>query len=129
VILRTDVNKIKKVVLWDPTAGLSPERKKELRYSEELKKYIKGGRTEVLLSEEMVREWEEITDLTKEVKRITIPTKFIFAGMHYSAPLWMEVLKNSTYAETVTITNATHTFMEEGVEEELFAETLDFFRG
>lgn len=129
VILRADVAPISKIVLWDPTKSLTPSRREALRYCKELGKYIKPGKMEILLSEEMIKEWTEASNLAQELKKITKPIKFIFAEKHDNYQAWLPFIEQDGRDFEVTVVEgATHSFDSIETERELFEETLSFIK-
>lgn len=129
VILGTEHSCVDRVVLWDPTSGLSQERKSEFRYLKELDAYLNRGRLDILMGKQMIEEWEQCSDLEAELQKIQKPTHFIFAGKHHNAEKWIPVMeKNPGSYSYETIVGATHGFAEEGLEEDLFTKTLNFIK-
>lgn len=129
VITRTNLEFIRRIILWDPTKSLTPSKQQQLRFSKELDMYIKPGKMETLLNKVMVDEWVAASDLGLEIQKLIKPTKFIFAGRHNNQEAWVPVIPtNAVQFEVVTIEYASHSFDEEGAELQLFEETLKFIK-
>jgi len=136
VILHTDVNAVKKVILWDPTKGMASLKQKYCEYNKELGKYIINWRMSIVVSPEMVDDWMKATDIGSEITRITKPCKFIFAGDNDIYEAWKPfvdaVIAKQTPElpiESVVIPGASHMFIEEGVARKVYEETLKWVEG
>jgi pimeloyl-ACP methyl ester carboxylesterase len=125
VILRANLKEISKIVLWDPTKGIKKIEDKNCAFIPSLDKYLLNWGKEMLVSQKMIDEWKESSNLESEIKKITVPCKFIFAGRHDILPAWLPIVKKSGLPYTV-IENATHVFVEEGAEKKLFELTKEF---
>ncbi len=126
VILNTDLSYISKIVLWDPTTGFNDIKGKKGVYNVELDKYILNWDMDIILGKRMVEEWKSL-DVSQLIEKIIVPCKFIFAGNYNKYELWQPFLnKIKVENKFVIIKGATHRFIEEGVEQKLFDETLSW---
>ena len=128
VILSSDLSKVAKLVLWDPTSGFDKIEDKNGYYDSNLKKYVLRRGMEVILGEQMIEEWKKLNpkDL---VGKITVPCKFIFSENCDKHEIWQPFLDQvKVEKDVVIIKNATHGFIEEGTELELFKETLKWLK-
>lgn len=125
-ILLSDLEKIKSVVLWDPSMKLMGLEDK-LSYNKELDLYVLHWGTEYLISKQMFEERKN-QDL-RLVEKITRPTKIICAGDGVLKDDWGKVVdKIQVPYEFMVLKGAGHCFNEEGIEEVLFDETLKWFQ-
>jgi len=127
-ILNTDLSNILKIVLWDPTTNLENIKEKNGSLNTALGQYIFHWGMDILISKEMVEEWGK-SNLNELVDKLTIPCKFIFAGDRRKYDLWKPFLKKiKVKNEIAIIQRATHCFYEEGTEQKLFEETLNWLK-
>ncbi len=90
---------------------------------EKRKKWAEG-----YFDKELVNEWKTI-DIGKLAEKINVPCKFIFAGNYNKFETWKPFLGKIKVAnEFAIVEGASHVFIEEGVEEKLFEETLNYIR-
>ena len=83
---------------------------------------------EVIVGKQMVEEWKAV-NLNELAGKIKIPCKFIFAEKAGKYEIWKPFLNQIKVKNEVTIVkNATHCFVEEGTEQELFNETLKWVK-
>ncbi|MCK5084954.1 MAG: hypothetical protein KAQ64_04845, partial [Candidatus Pacebacteria bacterium] len=81
-----------------------------------------------LVSKTMVDEWM-FADLNYLVEKLSIPCKIIFAGNSDKHELWKPYLKSiEVESDYIIIDGASHGFIEEGVEQKLFEETLKWIK-
>lgn len=115
------------VILWDPSDG-SSKWVKSLKYSDELKGYIMGWSYLFVIGKKMYDEWVKF-DLKKMYEDVNVPLKLIVAGagiLKESSKRVMDYI--SAEKKLAVIPGATHTFREEGCEEKLFQETLEWLK-
>ena len=115
-------------VLWDPSHNFSPLFAKK-KYILSLKGYVDlEGSFGILVGKRMVEEEKEFP-WKEKIQTIGTPVKIICAG---KGILVRGCKAYYTYASQpkalVTISKATHCFDEEGTEEKLFGETVNWFR-
>lgn len=131
-ILKSATSKVDVIVLWDPSYlkhGSSDAPKKVKVNGKEL--CLEEWGTEYLLNLAMYKEWNEFNG-TKElplVSKLGKPLKIIAAGkgiLVEGSKKYIEVAKKPK--DLTIIKNASHTFDEEGVEEKLLKETLDWVK-
>ncbi len=124
VILKTNLSSILKIVLWDPTTGFKDIKDQEGEYCPILDKYILHWGIDIIVGKQMVEEWRSL-DINNLIEKLSIPCKFIFAGNYNNNEIWQPFLNNiKVINESIIIDGASHCFIEEGVEEKLFEETL-----
>lgn len=126
VILLSDLSAVTRIVLWDPTTGFKDIKEKNGYYSKELNAYILNWGKAIIVSKEMIDEWKNLQ--TKDlVKKIMVPCKFIFAGKEDKYKSWKPFLEKIKVSnDYAIIKEASHVFIEEGVEQKLFSETLSW---
>jgi hypothetical protein len=118
-ILLSTLSGVKGVVLWDPSLGRTGLWGK---YVKAIDKYVLDWNVSYLMSMKMYDEWGSLPDQVKIVNDLSIPVRIIFAEKGELRKRWKKV------KDCVIIKNATHTFDEEGAEEELFTHTLSFVK-
>ncbi len=125
-ILGSNLNKIKSIVLWDPSSTLKLE--KELTFVEKIGNYILRWGVEYLISKKMVQEWKNLRTQVL-IKKIIKPTKIICAKNGILYKDWKKYIKDiKVKYEFIILSGAGHCFDEEGIENKLFLETLKWFR-
>ncbi len=128
IIINTDLSDISKIVLWDPTGELNKIKEKNASFNSDLNKYILHWGMDILINKELADDWQSV-DLSKSMKNLKTPCKFIFAGNSSKHKAWEPFLKKiKVKNESVIINGATHGFIEEGVEQKLFEETFDWVK-
>ncbi|MFA4975164.1 MAG: hypothetical protein WC839_01195 [Candidatus Paceibacterota bacterium] len=116
------------IVLWDPADKMKDLKEKNAEYNADLDKYIFNSRLNIIVSKELVDEWQTI-DVGKLAEEIDIPCKFIFAGNYNKLEVWKPFLNRIKVAnEFAIVEGASHVFIEEGVEQKLFEETLNYIK-
>lgn len=115
------------VILWDPSYGV-PKSFQNATYIKEVDMYQCRWNFDVLISKRMYEEGQTLK--TKEeaaIRKLAAPVKIISAGNGFlieGGKRYYE-LANKPKAYVI-IEGAGHTFDEEGVEEKVFQETLDW---
>ncbi|MCR4280225.1 MAG: alpha/beta hydrolase [Candidatus Komeilibacteria bacterium] len=128
VILRADLSAVAKIVFWDPTTGFDNISDKKAEFNPNLDRYILHWGKDILVGKQLIEEWKSI-DLNLMVKNVTVPCKFIFAGVYNKHLLWKPYLKKiKVEFASVIIEGASHGFVEVGTEKKLFEETLDWIK-
>ncbi|MFA5937222.1 MAG: alpha/beta fold hydrolase [Candidatus Paceibacterota bacterium] len=128
VILNTDLSDISKIVLWDPSSKLKDLKAKNFDYNSSLDKYIYNSRLSVIVSKELINEWQTV-DIGELAEKINVPCKFVFAGNCNKLEIWKPFLSRIKVAnEYAIVEGASHVFIEEGVEQKLFEETLNYIK-
>jgi len=124
-ILWSSQNGVRSIVLWDPSYKLAEGFLSSVVLNKELNLYVTDFGADYLLSVEMVEDIKRLDErLLREFKK---PTKIICAGDGILYKDWEKDLdKIDVEHEMVTIGGAGHCFDEEGVENELFKETLEW---
>lgn len=124
-ILYTDLSFISKIVLWDPTKGMESLEEKWCFYEEWIGKYILRRWIEVLIWQEMINDWKDVSNLDLMVEKITKPCKFIFAWNSEIIDAWQPYFQRIKVPfSSINIKWASHCFVEEWTERKLFKETL-----
>lgn len=126
VVLNTDISIVKKTVFWDPTAGMKSLEDHGCEYNQVLKKYILNWARTILINSKMVHDWKDASDISKQILKMTKPTKFIFAQNSGLYEEWKPFLDKTNY-EVFLINNATHMFVEEGAIQVLYTQTINWF--
>ncbi len=128
VILSTDLSNITKIILWDPTTPFKNIEDKKATYNSNLNTYIFHWGMDFLVSKTMVDEWMSV-DLNYLVEKLSVSCKIIFARNSDKHKLWKPYLnKIKAQNNSVIINGATHGFIEEGIEQKLFEETLKWIK-
>ena len=128
IILLSQMPGVSKIILWDPTSGFKNIQEKDAYFNQKLDKYIFNWGKAIIVGKSLVDEWQKL-DIGTLVKNINVPCKFIFAEKAYKYKSWKPFLKKiKTPYDSVVIKKASHTFVEEGVEEKLFSETLKWIQ-
>ncbi|MEA3513985.1 MAG: alpha/beta hydrolase [Nanoarchaeota archaeon] len=126
VILLSDLEKVKSVVLWEPSIQLRKVKDK-LTYNKELDVYVLSWSIEYLISKQMFEEWKYLD--SRLVEKITRPTKIICADQGRLKDNWKKIVdKIQVPYEFMILKGAGHCFDEEGAEEALFDETLKWIQ-
>jgi esterase/lipase len=125
-VINSNQKNIEKIVLWD--GALFPknpnnEYNKKFTWIESLNKYLISGSIQYLVSKELVNERsKQNEDIIANIKK---PIKLIMAEKFHQKDRWKQYLSLIKVPyEFIIIKNASHGFDEEGVEEQLFEETL-----
>lgn len=119
--------KVKAIVLWDPSIVLNKKSQSDWRFDENRKLYTLRSDKETFVSKQMYD--EHINTGEKMLEEMVVQTKIICAGDGGLKDRWEKVVnKIPVDHEFVTIENASHCFDEEGKEEELFDETLQYVK-
>jgi len=131
VILLSDISQSNSLVLWDSSI-LPWEKtlfKKEAKFNKALNSYVFNWGIDVVISKEMCRELFNFSDMRKMIKNIKTPIKFIVAekGMLAKKNKSLFISANEP-KDFAIIKSASHTFEEEGAEEDLFNETLKWLK-
>ncbi len=125
-ILYTDTKSVTSIVLWDPSYDPLAYLGDEIQYNEQLGQYILSWENEYIISSEMYDSWKQCGE--KLLALFSTPTKIICAGQDV---LYKDWKNNSAHlppeTELALIKDAGHCFDEEGAEEQLFQETLNWF--
>lgn len=128
VILNVDLSDVSKIVLWDPSSRLKDLKAKKAEYNVHLDKYIFNLRLSIIVSKDLIDEWETV-DISELAEKINVPCKFIFAGNYNKFDIWKPFLNKIKAANEYSIVEgASHLFTEEGVEQKLLKETLNYIK-
>lgn len=128
VVLDCDLTPIKKIALWDPSLSLKVDRIESLKYEPALDAYFINWGVSFIISKQLKTEWENIND-KRLLEHLKNPLAVFMADKSDLKVGWKENLKylKTDYIYKV-IKGSSHGFVEEGKEEELFGETLKFFK-
>jgi pimeloyl-ACP methyl ester carboxylesterase len=125
-VLWSDIENIAATTLREPTLNFTDYAEKFCTYNENLWKYILHRDIEPLISKEMTQERKNIDE--RIIEQIIVPTKIICAWRYRLKDHWiLHHEKIKVDHEFIIIENAGHCFHQEGTEEKLFAETLNWF--
>ena len=128
VILKSELSNVSKIILWDPTNPFKDLKHKNAVYDSTLDKYLIKGKMDFYVGKKLIEEWME-TDFSILLPNLKVPCKIIFAGNNNKYELWKpDLSKIKVKSEFVIVDNATHCFIEEGTEEKLFEETLNYLK-
>ncbi|MEX1111859.1 MAG: alpha/beta fold hydrolase [Candidatus Andersenbacteria bacterium] len=127
-IVLADISEACSIVFWDPSDMLGLKdivegQERPLKQDKPSNNYIVDWGVEYLLGESMAQEFKTLRP-TEVAKKIQIPTKIIAAegGNPRGSQEYFDCMNG--LKELVVIKGAGHTFDEEGVEDQLFEETL-----
>ena len=117
------------IVLWDPSYGY-PYSFEKVEYVKALNMYKATWNFEALISKEMLQEAKTLKDREDKVmSKIAIPIKIINGEDSFLAWAGEKYFKLANKPkERVVIKGAGHTFDEDGVEEKLLQETLEWIK-
>lgn len=119
-IMNADTKDVKKIVYWDPTCWTGSPEDKGLEYNESMDKYILRWGWDAIVSKELVREWMKTDDVKKYSERLKGDCSFIFSGRR-RYEIAKDYLEGCDFS---IIGEGGHRFVEEGVLDMLFGETL-----
>lgn len=125
-ILLSKQQDFNKVVLWDPSIN-AKNFEKEVKYINGLDAYYADWGSAIIIGKKMIEENRTLRFL-ELIKNIHVPINLIFAGkgnLKDKGKIYFE--RANKPKEMVVILSATHNFDEDGVEERLFQETLQWF--
>lgn len=125
VTLKADLDDVEKIILLDPSRGMRNIEEKGIIYDEEKDYYVAKKGIEILLGEEMIKEWREASDLQPYIEKIKQPCKFIFAGNCDFKEGWLPLIGDM---EHVIIASAGHCFFEIGTTKQMFKEIYSFLK-
>lgn len=130
-LIFADTPVAKAIVLWDPASVDRSMFDPFCKYNEKLDAYIIDWGTQAIMSKQMYNEMGRNKEWLERLKKIKIPIKII-AATEGDAFLRKSRISYFKYAnepkQIVFIKNTGHTFSEEGAEEKLFKETLDWIK-
>lgn len=127
-ILLANHNQLKSIVLWDPAYGDIFNDTDPAIYVKELNAYRIRWGTDILIGSDMRQEAKDV-DWNNLTANTTVPLKIIGAGRgELGEGGKVYVGKTKGPKELFIIENATHGFSEEGVAEELFAESMSWVK-
>jgi len=128
-VLAADHSLVDSIILWDGTSSLKTRIKKDFIYSKKLDAYLMDWRVRGIMSKKMHKEWTDFPLPKDAVKKLTKPLKVIVAGNGILIKAGKEYYKAAKGPkEFAVIKGASHTFIEDGTEEKLLAETLSFVK-
>ena len=128
VTLECDLAEVRGVALWDPALSLKKERVHELEYEPRLDAYFIDWGVRFIISKQLKIDWENISD-RKLLGKVTKPLCILMAANNDLRIGWqknLSILKSPyVYKE---IKGASHGFVEEGKEDELFSTTYQWMK-
>lgn len=123
VTLGCDLSGISGVALWDPSLSLKVERIQEMRYEPKLDAYSIDWGVRFIISKQLKIDWENIDD-HKLLAHVQTPLCILMAAENDLRIGWQKNIDTLTVPYTYAeIAGASHGFVEEGKEEELFDTT------
>lgn len=115
------------ITLWDPSTN-TKILNEEARFDKKRNAYILDWGQEIILGNDMYNETIKFNDYTEYVKESKVPLKIIVAGKGIMVDSARDYfLKTKGPKAYYIVQNASHCFDEEGTEEELLAQTIDWF--
>ncbi|MCR4324488.1 MAG: alpha/beta hydrolase [Candidatus Curtissbacteria bacterium] len=126
-ILSSKNKNFDKIVLWDPSIDPEDIIKKEFKKLEGTDMYYVDWGLAVIMGKKMAKEDKKVKPL-ELVKKIHVPIKFIFAGKGDMKKIdWDRYFNAANDPKSrVLLPEASHNFHEDGMEERLFNETLNW---
>lgn len=129
VILRSEIKKIDGIIFWDGSGWLGPNLKKYLQFNKKLRAYILSWGCDYVINKKLVEDLNQKFEPQQLAGVLTEPFKVIAAGKGILVKTAKEYFAGAKgLKEMSIIKKATHCFDEEGVEKELFEETLSFLK-
>ena len=123
-IINSNTSKIKKIILWDPSAWLSKkEEKSDISYDEKKWVYIVNWWVKFEISKKFKDDWSNVNNIEKYINKITNNTYFIFAWNSSIIKNWWDYILN--YKQNI-IKEANHPFNWEVIQKQLFYQTLKY---
>ncbi len=122
-IMKSKSENIKKIIHWDPSAGMENIEQKGITYNKQTNLYTMHWGLEILVSDKLISEFKQANNLEKYSKQITQNSQFIFAELAKKHLEWEKHIKN--YNSHI-IENANHRFTKENNLNKLFEKTLEF---
>lgn len=128
-VLSADLSLVDAIVLWDGTSSLRKRPTKDFMYNKKLDAYILDWRIQTVMSKKMYKEWTDFPLPKDAIIKLIKPLKVIVAGAGSLVEAGKDYYKYAKGPkEFALIKGAGHTFIEDGTEEKLFAETLSFVK-
>ncbi len=125
-ILRSE-QKVHAIVLWDPSLVLEDAHMVGWVYDDARNIYVRKRGVEKVMNTQMYDEWKNSN--ADMIEKMKVPTKIICAENSPLAERWDTIIDKVVVShEYVIIDGASHSFDEEGKEEELFNETLTYLQ-
>ncbi|MBI4162128.1 MAG: hypothetical protein HY513_00465 [Candidatus Aenigmarchaeota archaeon] len=129
-----DTAKVNALILWDPTPfsrEMDKEWSKIFKYNKKIGSYIIDWGVQALIKKEMFSDLKAInkSKIISAVRDIKSPTKIISSRNSFMIKGAKEYYNSMNCKKShIVLKNSGHTFSEEGVEEKLFKETLDWVK-
>jgi len=129
VILQSKIKQIEGIIFWDGSGWLGPNIKKYSRFNKKLNAYILPWGCDYILSKKLFNDLNKKIEPRRLASDIKIPFKVIAAGKGILKKTAQEYFAGAKGLKEISvIKNASHCFDEEGVEKEVFEETLSFLK-
>ena len=122
-IMKSNTKNIKKIIHWDPSAGINNLKDKNITYNKQTKLYTRHMGLEILFSEKLITEFKQAYNLKEFAKNVTKNSQFIFAELAKKYVHWNEHIKDFN---SYTIKNADHRFTKENNLKQLYDKTLEY---
>ncbi|MBU0461678.1 MAG: hypothetical protein KJ574_03770 [Nanoarchaeota archaeon] len=127
VVLDCDLEGVKSIALWDPSLSLKEDRIETLRYEPAIHAYFINWGISFIIGKQLKIDWENIND-ERLLRNVKTPLCILMAEDSNLKIGWKSNLKYlNVEHEYHEIKGASHDFVEEGTEEKLFEETLEWF--
>ena len=128
-VLKSDLSSVSAIILWDAASTTNTEWASSMEYIEGLDAYLLSWGMDYIIGKHMLNESKKLPHPKELMFKISIPIKIICAGkssLVKDGNMYYKYAKKPK--EFVIIKNARHNFNEEGSEELLFKETLNFVK-
>ena len=129
-ILLSNLDYANAIVFWDPSYSLKKFMPEISKFDKELGVHVLDGAYEIVVRDKMYKSLtDDFPDCFGIVRNLKKPLKIIAAGsglLLEGAKKYEQVANNPK--KLTVIEGATHCFDEEGAEEELFKETLNWLK-
>ena len=128
-VMKSDLSSISGIILWDAASTTNTEWASAMEYVENLDAYLLSWGMDYIIGKHMFNESQKLPHPKELMSKINVPIKIICAQnstLLKDGKIYYKYAKNPK--EFTIIKNARHNFNEEGSEELLFKETLNFMK-
>ena len=128
-VMKSNLSSVSGIILWDAASTTNTEWASAMEYIENLDAYLLSWGIDYIIGKHILDESKKLPHPKELMNRIKIPIKIICAQnstLLKDGKIYYKYAKKPK--EFVIIKNARHNFNEEGSEELLFKETLNFMK-